>query len=71
MRLILTILFITYFVGQYWFIFVKIITLINHDKEWGYPFESFMDIAEDQALNGEESFIYNGNWNFVETNGYE
>ena len=35
MRLIFTILFITYFVGQYWFIFVKIIALIIQNKKWG------------------------------------
>ena len=73
MRLIFTILFITYFVGQYWFIFVKIIVLIIQNKEWGTQSDhrESKDEWDKLILAGDESFLFNEDWNFTEKNGYE
>ena len=71
MRLIFTILFITYFVGQYWFIFVDIIVLIIQNKEWGHHNDQNQKGWEKIALAGDESFLINEDWNFTEKDGYE
>lgn len=59
------ILFITYFVGQYWLIFVKVISLVNNDSS---------SSSNDGGLahfKGTVSFIWNDDWDFTENSPYE
>lgn len=71
MRLLFTVLFITYFVGQYWLVFVQIISIINSNREWGYTSNKFSDGMKRADLTGSYSFLYNQSWDFLDTTGSE
>lgn len=81
LRLIFQILFITYFVGQYWFIFVDIVSLayedekIHHEQEV-HGVRLLQKIIEklkgdDDDYYVEDTFFVNSNWNIIDLSGGE
>ena len=79
LRLIFQILFITYFVGQYWFIFVDIVSLVYEDENHGSEYhglrflqskiERFLEDKDIDEVYVEDTFFVNENWNLINLTG--